>query len=431
MVLRKTKQIFIDDTNLFKKQLLSRAQYSSDVIWLDSNKYSNQYSSFDAVLALDANSSLTTDFTSAFDKLNNYKLKTSDWIFGYLSYDLKNDLEDLKSNNVDFLEFPDLYFFHPKKIFFLKDNILTVSYLSEFSYLIDDDLNIIFNFLIKKLDQKPNKLNIRQRVSKDEYIDQSNKIKAHIQRGDIYEANYCHEFYSTGKINPLETFNKLQELSLPPFSVFFKNNYHFLLSASPERYLKKQGDLLISQPIKGTAKRSNDSIEDLKLKNDLYLNSKERSENVMIVDLVRNDLSRIAQKGSVKVDELYKPYSFEQVHHLISTVKAKIKPGISSIDAIRASFPMGSMTGAPKISAMKIIEDTEVSKRGLYSGAVGYFTPNDDFDFNVVIRSILFNSNNSYVSFSVGSAITSNSVAENEYDECLIKAAAMRKVLEN
>ena len=167
------------------------------------------------------------------------------------------------------------------------------------------------------------------------------------------------------------------------------------------------------------------------MKNDLYLNSKERSENVMIVDLVRNDLSRIAQKGSVKVDELYKPYSFEQVHHLISTVKAKIKPGISSIDTIRASFPMGSMTGAPKISAMKIIEDIEVSKRGLYSGAVGYFTPNDDFDFNVVIRSILFNSNNSYISFSVGSAITSNSIAENEYDECLIKAAAMRKVLEN
>ena len=370
-----------------------------------------------------------------------YASEINDFIWKGMNaaYLYKSDIIDLSNDRFNDSEEYASYlngYEHPEQLF--ESLIYERESIDKFSVIVDNYIELeqylsgssISNGLNYGLSFIPNSNN--EIFGFVRYVNEGSSADiANIQRGDIYEANYCHEFYSTGKINPLETFNKLQDLSLPPFSVFFKNNYHFLLSASPERYLKKQGDLLISQPIKGTAKRSNDSIEDLKLKNDLYFNSKERSENVMIVDLVRNDLSKIAQKGSVIVDELYKPYSFEQVHHLISTVKAKIKPGISSIDAIRASFPMGSMTGAPKISAMKIIEDIEVSKRGLYSGAVGYFTPNDDFDFNVVIRSILFNSNNSYISFSVGSAITSNSVAENEYDECLIKAAAMRKVLEN
>jgi para-aminobenzoate synthetase component 1 len=223
----------------------------------------------------------------------------------------------------------------------------------------------------------------------------------------------------------------LQDLSLPPFAVFFKNKSNFLLSASPERYLKKEGNLLISQPIKGTAARSSNATEDLNLKNNLLADPKERSENVMIVDLVRNDLSRIAKKGSVLVEELHAIYSFKQVHHLISTIKAELRPEISAVDAICASYPMGSMTGAPKISAMKIIENLECSKRGLYSGSVGYFTPDGNFDFNVVIRSILYNAKTSYVSLSVGSAITAKSVPEKEYEECLIKAKALIEVLEN
>ena len=151
----------------------------------------------------------------------------------------------------------------------------------------------------------------------------------------------------------------------------------------------------------------------------------------MIVDLVRNDLSRIAKRGSVKVDELCKVYTFKQVHQLISSVTAEIAEGIPPVEAIRASFPMGSMTGAPKISAMKIIEELEETQRGVYSGAVGYFSPDGDFDFNVVIRSILYNSDNKYLSFSVGGAITARSQPEKEYEECLLKAKAMREVLSN
>jgi para-aminobenzoate synthetase component 1 len=227
----------------------------------------------------------------------------------------------------------------------------------------------------------------------------------------------------------LEKFQKLNEISKSPLAVYFKNNSHFLLSASPERYLKKEGETLISQPIKGTSKRYSDPIEDEKSKNQLALDPKERSENIMVSDLVRNDLSRTAQKGSVKVTELCGIYSFEQVHQMITTITSKIDSQYSAVEVIRTSFPMGSMTGTPKVSVMKIIEELEETKRGLYSGAVGYFTPNGDFDFNVVIRSILYNQENKYISFSVGSAITSLSVPENEYEECLLKAKAMREVL--
>ena len=230
-------------------------------------------------------------------------------------------------------------------------------------------------------------------------------------------------------INPLEKFFKLNEISQAPFTVFFKNNKQFLLSASPERYLKKEGENLISQPIKGTSKRFSDPLEDEKSKNTLEQDPKERAENIMITDLVRNDLSRTAQKASVEVKELCGIYSFLQVHQMISTITSKIDPQYTAVDTLRTTFPMGSMTGAPKYAAMKIIEELEETKRGLYSGAVGYFSPNGDFDFNVVIRSILYNQENQYVSFSVGSAITSLSIPEKEYDECLLKAKAMHEVL--
>lgn len=430
--MRRAKEIEVNDIPDFKIKLLKWAQSYSEVTWLDSNQCSQAYSNFDAVLAVDAFTSLQTGFDQAFAQLHDYHLKTSDWIFGYLSYDLKNNLEDLESSNFDGLRFPELFFFQPKKLFFFKNSTVTIQYLDCVFKEMDNDL-----FQIKKTATstfngiKHNALKIKPRVSQQDYIDLIHKLKLHIQRGDIYEANFCQEFYANGEIDPLLTFERLQDLSLPPFAVFFKNKSHFLLSASPERYLKKEGNLLISQPIKGTAARSSNATEDLNLKNNLLADPKERSENVMIVDLVRNDLSRIAKKGSVLVEELHAIYSFKQVHHLISTIKAELRPEISAVDAICASYPMGSMTGAPKISAMKIIENLECSKRGLYSGSVGYFTPDGNFDFNVVIRSILYNAKTSYVSLSVGSAITAKSVPEKEYEECLIKAKALIEVLEN
>jgi para-aminobenzoate synthetase component 1 len=285
----------------------------------------------------------------------------------------------------------------------------------------------------KKIKPKTNNsLKIKLRIHKDEYFQKINSVLNHIHRGDIYEANFCQEFYSeNATINPFEIYQHLNEISKPPFATFLKLNDKFLLSASPERYLKKENELVISQPIKGTEKRAKNAEEDLKLIATLKQNPKERAENIMIVDLVRNDLSRSAIKGTVKVDELCKVYTFEQVHQLISTISCKVSDKINVVDIIKDTFPMGSMTGAPKISAMKIMEDLEATKRGLYAGAVGYFTPSGNFDFNVIIRSILYNKTKKYISYSVGGAITAQSIPEKEYEECLLKAKAMKQVLLN
>ena len=416
----------------FKTKLLQWANQYREVVVLDSNLYNQKYSNFNMVVAVGAFTSILTDWQNAFEDLHNYQSVTKDWLFGYLSYDLKNDIEKLKSNNFDGLQFPDLYFFQPKKIFLLKENTLEMQYLNFISDEIENDFETIFNIDLgnSTIPNKP--IQIQQRITKDEYVNKVNTMLQNIHRGNIYEANFCMEFFVENcSIQPMQTFNKLNYLSQAPFSVYFKNNNQYLLCASPERYLQKEKNKLISQPIKGTAKRSNEINEDEFYKNQLEKNPKERSENIMIVDLVRNDLSKTAQKNSVQVEELCKVYSFKQVHQMISTVVSTIKDDVAPVECIKTTFPMGSMTGAPKISAMQIIEELEETKRGLYSGAVGYFTPNGDFDFNVVIRSILYNAQNNYLSFSVGSAITSKSNPENEYEECLLKAKAMFEVLQS
>lgn len=416
----------------FKTKLLQWSQQFDDVVWLDSNKYHQRYESYDAILAVDAFTSIKTDSHQAFEKLKDYQTMTEDWIFGYLTYDLKNDLEDLKSEKYDGLDFPDLYFFRPKKLFLFKGKSLEIQYLNMVAEEIHSDLKAIQQFVDLSNLELTTGLKMKPRILKDDYFEKINKLLGHIHRGDIYEANFCQEFYSEDAvINPLETYTNLNKISRPPFATFLKCYDYYLMSASPERYLKKIGATIISQPIKGTAKRSGNILEDQDLRHQLEHNEKERSENIMIVDLVRNDLSHTAIKGSVKVEELCKIYSFQQVHQMISTITSKIKSETHPVDVIKTTFPMGSMTGAPKISAMKIIEELEETKRGLYSGALGYFTPDGDFDFNVVIRSILYNASKKYVSFSVGGAITAKSNPQDEYEECLIKAKAMREVLEN
>ena len=423
----------------FKQQILTWAQQFREVVFMDSNDYPQRYSSYDCLLAVDAFTSVKTDYHNAFDDLKQYQQVTKDWLFGYLSFDLKNDVEHLHSNNFDGLAFPDLFFFQPKKVFLLKENQVEIQYLNMCDDEVESDLEEIrlqiLNFETQTVRQSmssraQSRDEVQQRISKENYLEKVSKVLEHIHRGDIYEANFCMEFFiENAVINPLEKFLKLNEISKSPFTVYFKNNNQFLLSASPERYLKKEGELVISQPIKGTAKRFSDPLEDEKAKNELASDPKERSENIMVSDLVRNDLSRTAQKGSVKVEELCGIYSFEQVHQMISTISSRLDAQYTAVDVIKTTFPMGSMTGTPKVSVLKIIEELEETKRGLYSGAVGYFTPNGDFDFNVVIRSILYNQEKKYASFSVGSAITSLSIPEKEYEECLLKAKAMREVL--
>jgi para-aminobenzoate synthetase component 1 len=431
--LRKTVRYTVSDIQNFKSNILEWSRQYDEVAWLDSNGHTGTYSSFDGLLAVDGLTGISTDAQHGFSDLVEYQSQVNDWIFGYLSYDLKNDTEFLSSENLDGLEFPELYFFQPKKIIRIQGNEVDFIYLNMAADEILTDFEALINGTLQQNKTKATdgNVHIKMRIFKDEYFSKVNQMLGHIHQGDIYEANFCQEFYAEDlKIDAVKTYKKLNAISKPPFATYLKLFDKYLMCASPERYLKKIGSKIISQPIKGTAPRSKDKEIDARLIQALQTDEKERSENIMIVDLVRNDLSKSALKGSVVVEELCKVYSFVQVHQMISTVSATVATDKKVVSLVRETFPMGSMTGAPKVSAMQIIEALESFKRGLYSGSVGYFTPKGDFDFNVVIRSILYNETKQYVSYAVGSAITAKSVPEKEYHECLLKAKAMRQVLE-
>ena len=435
---RTTRTYSIKSISNLNEKLLQWAQQYETAVWLDSNNHNQGYTSFHSILAVDEFTSIQTDVVNAFEKLKEYQSITQDYLFGYLSYDVKNATENLTSTNSDGLGFAELFFFQPQKILFVKNDSIEFQYLTMVDDQIDTDFEAICTQEIKQKNTTSTRLEnggnivIKPRIQKQDYLFKVGEILEHIHKGDIYEANFCQEFYAENtRINPLDIYEDLNTISEAPFATFLKIDNQYLLCASPERYLKKEGAKIISQPIKGTAKRLVDLQEDQKTATALSKDIKERSENIMIVDLVRNDLSKSAKKGSVRVEELCKVSSFKQVHQMISTVVSELKDDVHLVDVIKDTFPMGSMTGAPKISAMKIIETLEETKRGLYSGTVGYFTPMGNFDFNVVIRSILYDSEKKYLSFSVGSAITAKSTPEKEYEECLLKAKAMQFVLTN
>jgi para-aminobenzoate synthetase component 1 len=432
-----SNKYFVSDLPAFKTKLLHWADQFSHVCFLDSHHYSAKDQacgerSYDLLVGVGCIHELKNR-ESCFEELKNFYnkfcLEKKEWLFGYLTYDLKNDIEKLKSENHDGIQFPEINFFVPEFVFELNDDTLCINVSNENKKKPEEIFYEIQSLEIsQEYSQHPTRL--AQRISQKKYTEIFERILQHIHRGDVYELNYCQEFYSeNAQIDPVSVFKKLGEISPAPFSCYYKLNSHYLLCSSPERFLRKKNDRVISQPIKGTIKRGKNSTEDLFLKSKLLQDEKERSENVMIVDLVRNDLSRIAERGSVKVDELFGIYSFSQVHQMISTISCEVKKNVHPVDIIKACFPMGSMTGAPKIKAMELIEKYESSKRGLFSGTVGYFSPEGNFDFNVVIRSILYNAMNCYLSVMVGGAITAKANSADEYNECLLKASAMMRVL--
>ncbi len=380
------------------------------------------------MLAVGSKRSITANSGSALSKLQEFIDEKPSWLFGHLNYDLKDEIASLTSSHKDYIKFPELFFFEPEYVIRLNGNTMIVE---------GDDPQNIFNSIIETGINNPGGEKripgISARISREEYIDIIQKLRQHILRGDCYEINFCQEFFSENAvIHPLSVYEKLSAVSPNPFSALYKSGCRYLICASPERFLKKQGNTILSQPIKGTAKRNlHNSEQDELDKVNLYQSQKDRSENVMVVDLVRNDLSRVCKEGTVIVDELYGIYSFPQVYQMISTISGELQDDISFTDIIRATFPMGSMTGAPKRSVLQLIERYEKTKRGIFSGAVGYITPVGDFDFNVVIRSIMYNADERYLSFQAGSGITFYSNPEDEWEECLLKAEAINKVLMN
>lgn len=411
-----------------KLQFLHWSKQFSITVVLDSNDYAHQETKYDFILATDAHTVVQSQNQDALDSLQKHIHSNSDWLFGFLSYDLKNQLENLQSQNLDHLDFPELFFFQPKRLWIIKDNQVEAHYLSP--YQPNDDWEQIMSTSDQYADSIEKEISMQHRISKADYLDKTHALQQHIARGDIYEVNFCMELFAEHvKIEPHSLFQKLNDKAKPPFAAFVQIDDKYLLSSSPERFLKRMGNQLISQPIKGTARRHADQTHDVEEAFQLQRSEKERAENTMIVDLVRNDMSRIATKGSVEVKELCKVYPFVHVHQMISKVVAELQAETPVADAIAACFPMGSMTGAPKVRAMQLIEQYEETKRGLYSGAVGYIDPNHDFDFNVVIRSLIYRKDTEYLSLQVGSALTANSNPEKEYDECLLKAKGVLDVL--
>jgi len=422
---KKIAEYVLADYPDFTDRLLEATKAFEHASILLSNSYSDQYGKYELLAAFGANQ-IVEKKENSFEELKKNILQQPKWLFGHLSYELKNEVEVLSSQHSAKFQFPNLFFFEPCFLFLQKRGEKKGQLYAQ------DDCNPkeILGFLdsAKQLAENDRLVfpAFTAKQTKASYLSAIKKVKQHIQLGDIYEINYCQKFFAERvKLQPIAAFKVLNSRSPMPFATFYKLENKFVMGASPERFMCKQGNQLVSQPIKGTAKRGETAVEDEKIKEELKYNLKEQTENVMIVDLVRNDLSRTAAKGSVKVEELFGVYTFPQVHQLISTIGSELSEKYHFVDAIEHSFPMGSMTGAPKISAMKIADKLEKSNREIYSGSIGYITPNGDFDFNVVIRSLVYDAVTNYLSLSVGGAITDGSDPEKEYEECLLKAKAI------
>lgn len=405
--------------------MLNWAQQFSIFCLLDNHQYQIEPHTVECMLAAGCKRKISASDNKSLNDLQQFIDSKPSWLLGHLNYDLKNEIESVTSSHIDRIQFPDFFFFEPEILIRFNEEVLTIEAASP-EKIYEDIISTTGSSVVNK--RIPG---INGRVSKHEYISIIKQLQQHILRGDCYEINFCIEFYAENvSVNPLTIYERLSETSPNPFSALYKLDDKYLLCASPERFIKKQGRNILSQPIKGTAKRVvGDRVEDLQNKDNLYHSQKDRSENVMVVDLVRNDLSKVCKEGTVNVDELYGIYSFPQVYQMISTISGELKDEISFTDIIKATFPMGSMTGAPKRNVLQLIERYEKTKRGIFSGALGYISPGGDFDFNVVIRSIMYNAPGKYISYQAGSGITFYSNPENEWEECLLKAEAISKVL--
>lgn len=346
------------------------------------------------------------------------------YVFSCISYDVKNSIEKLTSSNSDFISFPYAIFWTAKLVLTIVDDQFVI--IEGGGNDIDfDEVEVFVSAFIKEQETSLAVQNVQfhPSISKEFYLTKIDQAKEQIQLGNVYELNFCQQFVASNvkEINSSLLFHRLHKMTEAPFSVYVKWMNWEVFCGSPERFIQRKGSKMITQPIKGTIQRGKTSLEDKQFINQLSTNPKEISENMMITDLVRNDLSKIALKGSVCVEELIGVHTFKTLHHLISTVACELNEEVTFSTIFEAMFPMGSMTGAPKLSVMKITEELESFKRGIYSGTIGCIHPSGDFDFNVVIRSLVYNQTLRTLSCAVGSAITIESDPESEYNECLTK----------
>lgn len=427
--MKRTFQSFpVKDIDGTKKQMLNWASRFNICCFMDNHHYQSAHHSYECLLAVGCKSTLNpTD--SGKVSLNSFYEATEDWIFGHFNYEYGAEGgENYPASNIH-STFPVSFLFVPEIIIILRGNELEIGVTEDEHFSIYVQListGIPFSITLPEI-------HFNSVFSRAEYLETVEQLIRHINRGDCYEINFCQEFYADQVVlDPYNLYSSLTAISPNPFSAFYRIYDDYLVCASPERFLQKKGSSVISQPIKGTSPRNfTNGLDDEVNRNALLASEKDRIENVMVVDLVRNDLSKICEPGSVKVDELFGIYTFPQLYQMISTISGILKPGMFINDILTATFPMGSMTGAPKMKVMELIRIYEKSRRGIYSGSLGYITPQKDFDFNVVIRSILYNSKNQILSYQVGGGITTNSIPEMEYEECMAKVAAIKRVFSN
>lgn len=420
-----TTSVKINNPAAFKAKALEWANKFKLFIAFDSNDYQqDSYKKYDWLLAVDS-----IDFiqpaSNFFEEVESFKHNTQGSIFGWWSYDCQAETHGITHPHPATVSFPNCFFFIPRYILSVEGDTLTINrnFPETFEIIEQIEKTEVTKSVSNSMIFKPN-------TSREKYLIDIESIKQKIENGDFYELNYCTEIVAEEvTINPINTFLALNKKSKAPFSTLLKWQSNYALCASPERFICKRENKVVSQPIKGTINRGKDKEEDETLKSVLQNSSKERAENVMIVDLVRHDLTPFAKTGSIQVEELFGIYTFNTLHQMISTISAELSDEKDAIKAIMSAFPMGSMTGAPKHEVLKNIAALETSSRGLFSGTIGYLDKNGDFDFNVVIRTIFYDAKAKIISIKTGGAITYDSIPEKEYEEVLLKRKTLLEVL--
>ena len=421
-----TKTFRLHQPGAIKAKVLNWLRQFNTFCFLDSNLYEHREKNHEILIGAGSKRKFESSESTALQGLQRFITEKRSWLFGHLAYDLQTTEHFKPVEREDRLLFADAFFFEPEIVLHIKKDELVISCENP-----ADIFEEIEKYGLVKNNKFSENISIQNKISREEYIAIIQQLQQHIQRGDCYEINFCQDFFADNiSVDPFILYENLNAISPNPFSALYRIDDKWLLCASPERFLQKKGNKIISQPIKGTLPRGTHTNEGLEEEQQQLLNSaKEKAENVMVVDLVRNDLSRVCKQGTVKVDELFGIYSFPQVHQMISTVSGELENDVSFERIINATFPMGSMTGAPKIKVMQLIDRYEKSHRGIFSGTVGYINPAGDFDFNVVIRSLMYNQSTRYLSFQAGSGITIYADAEKEWEECLVKAKAIKEIL--
>lgn len=402
--------------------MLQWVSHSNIFLFLDNNGYTHTAGPYECLCGRGAR--LLFD---AADLLGD-RLPQGQWLMGHISYDLKNQLEQLESRHPEIYGYAPAQFFIPEAIAILRRNtdILEIQ--------APDPESVLQEILSQEIPEESTslpKVSWTTALSKEAYLQTVDTLRAHIREGDCYEINLCNAAVAESvSLDPLQVFRLLNQAAPNPFAAFYRNEDNYAICASPERFLLREARKITAQPIKGTIRRGRDAAEDQQLCEQLFNSIKDRAENVMITDLMRNDLARLCDTGSVCVEELFGLYAFPRVHQMISTISGTLREDIHIGDILRKSFPMGSMTGAPKIKVMELIDRYEQSRRELFSGSLGYIQPDGDFDFNVMIRSLFYHQKTQRLSYQTGGAITYDSDPLQEWEETRLKASAIEQLFQ-